>query len=74
MGSLSASALIGIGKAVEKLTQAADSISKLGTSKEDGDLVRDIVEIKSSQNAYKANLALLEKDKEITESTLDILA
>ena len=66
-------ALSGLSKAVEKLDNAAESISKLGTTKDDADLVKDIVDIKAAKNAYKANLAVIKAQKEMDEETIDIL-
>lgn len=67
------SALTGMAKALEKLGKAADSISKMGTTKDDSDFIKDIVDIKMAKHSYKANIALLEKQKEVDKATLDIM-
>jgi flagellar basal body rod protein FlgC len=68
------SALSGMAKAVEKLGKAADNISKVGTTKDDTNLPQDIVDIKTAKHEYKANIAVLKAQKEVDESTLDIMA
>jgi predicted lipid-binding transport protein (Tim44 family) len=68
------SAVSGMHKALEKLNKAADSIAKIGTTKDDGDLPQDVVDIKTAKHEYKANIAVLKAQQEVDKTTLDIIA
>lgn len=67
------SAVTGMQKATEKLNEAAQSISKFGTTKDDSDLAVDIVELKIAKHTYAANATVIKTVQETDEALLDIL-
>ena len=68
------SALSGIRAAEQQTQKAADGISRFSIEKDDTNLVRDIVDLKTAKHALKANVNVMKAADEMEEQLLDIYA
>lgn len=67
-------ALNGLNAATTKVGEAANNIAKMGTDQaDDVDTIQDIVDIKVAEHAFKANLAVMRTDNEMTKELFRVL-
>ena len=76
INSAHTSSLQGIQKGMEKMQQNADSIARNGLESEFSvnTMTKDLVELKSGQQAVQANISALKIENNVIGSLLDVFA
>jgi flagellar basal body rod protein FlgC len=68
--SIITNALGGLNNASNQINKSANNIANAGVTNDGASLPQDIIDIKISEIAYKANLAVIETANELTDTLL----
>lgn len=70
MSNTISTALSGIKSATSQINQSANNIANIGNGDGGASLPRDIIDIRVAEVAFKANIAVLKAENELTEELL----
>jgi len=76
MSTISAmqSALAGMQAAGQQAQKAAEGVSSFAVTKNDSDLVQDIVDLKLAKHSLRANVSAMKTAQEMEEHLIDVMA